>query len=68
MSQNTIFRLFSLSKPVTSAAAMILIDRGLLSPDDPVSKFFPEYESLSYVENEQVLPCPVSSGFRIFST
>ncbi|MCD7890552.1 MAG: beta-lactamase family protein [Ruminococcus sp.] len=58
MSQNTIFRLFSLSKPVTSAAAMILIDRGLLSPDDPVSKFFTEYESLFYVENEQVLPCP----------
>ncbi len=60
MTSKAIFRLFSLSKPVTAAAAMILIDRGLLSPDDPVSKFFPEYASLSYVgENNQILTCDV---------
>ena len=48
MSRDSIYRLFSLSKPVTSAATMILIDRGILSPDDPVSKFFPEYADLRY--------------------
>ena len=64
MSRDSIFRLFSLSKPVTSAAAMILIDRGLLSPDDPVSKFFPEYADLRYSsgrdesDSEIILPCP----------
>lgn len=58
MTDDTIFRLFSLSKPVTSAAAMILIDRGILSPDDPVSKYFPEYAQLSYVaKNDETLPC-----------
>ena len=64
MSRDSIYRLFSLSKPVTSAAAMILIDRGILSPDDPVSKFFPEYADLRYSAgrdesgSEIILPCP----------
>ncbi|MDD6279039.1 MAG: serine hydrolase [Oscillospiraceae bacterium] len=58
MSRDSIFRLFSLTKPVTSAAAMILIDRGLLSPDDAVSDFFPEYSELSYMdENGDIKPC-----------
>lgn len=60
ISDNTIYRLFSLSKPVTAAAAMILIDKGILSPDDPVSKFFPEYADISYVDdNNEILPCDV---------
>lgn len=60
MQPNTIFRLFSLSKAVTSAAAMILIDRGLLSPDAPVSKFFPEYADISYVgADNKIVSCPV---------
>ena len=64
MSRDSIYRLFSLSKPVTSAATMILIDRGILSPDDPVSKFFPEYADLRYSAgrdesgSEIILPCP----------
>ena len=64
MSRDSIFRLFSLTKPITSAAAMILIDKGVISPDDPVAKFFPEYEHLTYSAGsdqngtEQILPCP----------
>ncbi len=58
MRRDTIFRLFSLSKPITAAAAMILIDKGLLSPDDPVSKYIPEYSSLTYADGDQILPCP----------
>lgn len=58
MRQDSIFRLFSLSKPITSAAAMILIDRGMLSPNDSVSKFFPEYSELKYVDgNGEIMPC-----------
>lgn len=58
MADNAVFRLFSLTKPVTSAAAMILIDRKVFSPEDPVSKYFPEYAKLSYVtEDNSVIPC-----------
>ncbi len=59
MQKDFIFRLFSLSKPVTAAAAMILIDRGLLSPEDSVSEYIPEFSQLCYVKNEKILPCPV---------
>lgn len=39
MTTDTIFRLYSMSKPVTSVAAMMLVDDGKLSLDDPVSKY-----------------------------
>jgi CubicO group peptidase (beta-lactamase class C family) len=41
MTDDTIFRLYSMSKPVTSVAAMMLIDDGKLKLDDPVAKYIP---------------------------
>ena len=41
MTSDTIFALHSMTKPITSVAAMMLIDAGRLSPEDPVSKFIP---------------------------
>lgn len=41
--ENTIFRLASMTKPITTAAVMILVDRGLLDVNDAVSKYLPEY-------------------------
>lgn len=46
MSRDTIFRLYSQSKPVTAAAAMILMERGLIDLYEPVSKFLPEYANV----------------------
>lgn len=43
MSRNTIFRLYSMTKPVTAAAAMILMERGLLDLYEPVSSFLPAF-------------------------
>src|SRR5689334_7868936 len=43
MTANTIFALHSMTKPITSVAAMMLIDAGKLSPADPVSKFIPDF-------------------------
>ncbi len=45
MSRDTIFRLFSLSKPVTAVAAMILLERGELDLLAPVSRFLPGFEN-----------------------
>lgn len=39
--EDTIFRFASLTKPVVSAAALRMIDLGLLSLDDPVDKYLP---------------------------
>src|ERR1700694_331507 len=41
MTADTIFRLYSMSKPITSVAAMMLVEDGKLSLDDPVSKYIP---------------------------
>jgi CubicO group peptidase (beta-lactamase class C family) len=43
MSADTIFRLYSMSKPITSVAAMMLVEDGKLKLDDPVSKFIPAF-------------------------
>jgi CubicO group peptidase (beta-lactamase class C family) len=43
---DTMFRIFSMTKPVTGAAMMILHDRGLWSPDDPIARHLPEFEGV----------------------
>ncbi len=43
MTPDAIFRLYSMSKPITSVAAMMLVDDGKLSLDDPLSKFIPAF-------------------------
>jgi CubicO group peptidase (beta-lactamase class C family) len=43
MTADTIFRLYSMSKPLTSVAAMMLVEDGKLSLDDPVSKYIPAF-------------------------
>ena len=43
MTSDTIFRLYSMSKAITSIAAMMLVDDGKLSLDDPLSKFIPAF-------------------------
>lgn len=48
ISRDTIFRLYSQSKPVTAAAAMILMERGQLDLCQPVSDFLPAYEKQFY--------------------
>ncbi len=43
MTDDTIFTVYSMSKPVTSVAAMMLVDDGRLRLDDPVSKYIPAF-------------------------
>ena len=43
MTADTIFRIYSMSKPITSVAAMMLVEDGKLSLDDPVSKYIPAF-------------------------
>jgi CubicO group peptidase (beta-lactamase class C family) len=43
LEQNALFRLASMTKPITAAAIIKQIERGLLSLDDPLEKFIPAY-------------------------
>jgi methyl acetate hydrolase len=51
MTEDTLFRLFSMTKPVTSVAAMQLIEQGRLQLDDPVEKYLPEMGRAMVLEN-----------------
>ena len=44
--RDTLFRIYSMTKPITSAAVMMLYEEGHFSLDDPVGKFIPELASL----------------------
>jgi len=43
MTADTIFRLYSMSKPITSVAAMMLVEDGKLRLDDSVAKYIPAF-------------------------
>ncbi len=43
--QDTIYRLWSNTKPITGVATMICVEDGILSLDDPVSKFIPAFKN-----------------------
>src|SRR5262245_62028065 len=45
-SRDTIFRLYSMSKPITGVAMMILFEEGKWRLDDPVTRFVPEFKEL----------------------
>lgn len=43
MTDDTIFRIFSMTKPIVGAAAMLLMERGVLDPADPVEAYLPDF-------------------------
>ena len=43
MEKDTLFRIASMTKPITAIGIMILADEGKLSPDDDVAKYLPEF-------------------------
>ncbi len=47
MDDHTLFRLASLTKPIVSAAALTLLDKGLIRLDDPIEKYLPEFAELT---------------------
>jgi CubicO group peptidase (beta-lactamase class C family) len=46
MREDVIFRIYSMTKPVTSVALMMLHERALFQLDDPVHKFIPDWQHL----------------------
>ena len=54
---NDIFRIYSMTKPITSVAVMMLVDDGVMSLDDPVSLHLPAFADVAvYSEGELVSP------------
>src|SRR5262249_22514425 len=51
MTRDTVFRVASITKPITAAAAMVLVERGWLRLDDPVAGLLPELGSPSVLRS-----------------
>ncbi|MFP6616546.1 MAG: serine hydrolase domain-containing protein [Candidatus Hydrogenedentota bacterium] len=58
MSKDTIFRIASMTKPITSVALMMLFEEGAFLLDDPISNWLPEYKDMMVAvkapQNERV--------------
>ena len=46
MPKDAIFRIYSMSKPMTGVAMMILFEQGKWRLDDPVTRYVPEFKNL----------------------
>jgi len=67
MSQDTIFRIYSMSKPITSVAVMQLVEQGRLQLDDPASKYLPVLKDLMVLtgKGDDAQPRPARRGITI---
>ena len=53
LSNDDIFRIASMTKPIVSVALMMLLEKGEFSLEDPVSKFIPEFKNLKKGKSEK---------------
>ena len=62
MARDTMIRLFSMTKPVTAVAVMILAERGLIDLHDPVAYYLPEFWETKVWEGgkEEALKRPIT--------
>lgn len=56
MERDTIFRIYSMSKAITSAAALTLVEEGKLDLDAPVSKYLPEIAETKVFDGDKERP------------
>src|SRR5262249_39849027 len=49
------FHIASLSKPITASAILLLVERGKLALDDPVSKFVPDFPNGDRITVEELI-------------
>ena len=65
MTPDTIFPMHSVTKTITSVAAMMLVDRGKIALDDPVSKYIPSFADMKVgVERKDETGRPCSTWCR----
>lgn len=69
MREDNIFRIYSMTKPVTSVAVLMLLEEGRLSLDDPLSRFIPAFADSQLViggdlQHPKLTPSPRAITLR----
>ena len=51
--KDTIYRIWSMTKPIVAVSAMQMVENNLLGLDDPINKYLPEFSNLKVLKNEK---------------
>lgn len=65
VNQDSIFRIYSMTKPIISVAIMTMVEDGLMALDDPVSKFIPEFADAQVIDHETGATNPARNAMTI---
>ncbi|MEO7127929.1 MAG: serine hydrolase domain-containing protein, partial [Rhodoferax sp.] len=67
MARDSLFRIYSMTKPIVSVAVMMLLEQGRLLLSDPVSKYLPEYtaQQLAVEHHGSLELHPVTPGATV---
>lgn len=52
LEKNSLFRIYSATKPFTAAAVLILVERGLLSLEDTISNYIPKFKNMRVLSSD----------------
>ncbi len=50
---NTLYRIWSMTKPIVAIATMQLVEKNLIQLDDPINYYLPEFTNLKVLKNEK---------------
>ena len=64
LAMDSLMRIYSMTKPITSVAAMMLVEDGKLLLDAPVSVHFPEWKELKVLEEGEQVPASAAMTAR----
>lgn len=64
MTTDSIFRIFSMSKPVAGVAILMLLEQGKVRLNDPVSKFIPEFKGMKVSAGDEQRPPTTMAAAR----
>ena len=65
VNKDTIFRIFSMTKPIISVAIMTMVEDGLIDLNDPLEKYIPEFANLKINDPETGISRPAESSITI---
>jgi CubicO group peptidase (beta-lactamase class C family) len=65
MTERSLFRIYSMTRPVTAVAVMMLHEEGRFALDDPVAKFIPEFKNVVVLPEQGGPPRPAANAMTV---
>ena len=65
VNKDTIFRIFSMTKPIISVAIMTMVEDGMIDLNDPLEKYIPEFANLKVSDPDTGISRPAESSITI---